>query len=136
MQVFLDTSATVPLILLDPHSEAAAKVWAVVDQAWAWNWMRVEAEAALTRRRALPESWKQWRSLSQQVRWLEPSASFLSELCAFNRSMGLRSADAGHLFVCDRVMQAVPSLILATFDKELRRAADRIGIPVLPAAVD
>ena len=130
MQVYLDTSAAVPLILQEPHSKAAVSAWKHVTQAWAWQWMRVEAEAALIRRKAGPEAWRRWRALSSRIEWLSFDESLFDQVCTFNRSLGLRAADASHLFVCDRALRAVPSLTLLTFDSEMRDAAQRIGVPV------
>jgi len=42
----------------------------------------------------------------------------------------LRAADAGHLFVFDRLFTEFPSLVLLTLDKELALAARNIGLPL------
>ncbi len=130
MQIYLDTSAVIPLLLQEPHSEAARKVWEHVEQAWTWDWMKVEAESALLRRKAVPDAWRQWRALAGQIRWLKPPETFIDDLCNFNRALGLRAADAGHLFVCDRAMNVIPSMTLVTFDTEMRKAARRMGLPL------
>lgn len=132
MQAYIDTSAVIPLILQEPHSPSAISVQQQIETGWAWKWMRVEAEAALIRRKAPPEAWRVWHTLAQRIQWLDAGSDFDEGVCTFNRSIGLRAADAGHLLVCDRAMAVIPSLVLFSFDEEMRAAAQRIGIAVTP----
>lgn len=130
MDLFFDTSAVVPLLLVEPHSERAVAAWEQVERVFAWRWMEVGVEAALGRRQAPPEAWAQWRAVSGSVHWLEMESSLWGELRAFNRSLKLRAADAGHLFVFDRALGAVPELKLVSFDREMVDAAGELGLPV------
>jgi predicted nucleic acid-binding protein len=130
MQLFFDTSAVVALVLKEAHSNAARETWSECDQAWAWDWMTVEAEAALTRRKANATAWQSWRVLSGQFNLVSLDPSSLEALCAFNRSLGLRAADAGHLFVHDRLLRTLPEAQLFTFDREQITSAQRLGLPI------
>ena len=129
MHLFLDTSAVIPLLLQGPHTSGALNAIAQADRLFAWRWMQVEAEAALTRRRASPAAWSEWRQLASTLHWLELSESSLPALCAFNRPLRLRAADAGHLFVLDRAITVVPELHLVTFDNEMQAAAYTCDAP-------
>jgi predicted nucleic acid-binding protein len=128
MQSFFDTSAVIPLLLDEPNSQAALNAWDQTETAWAWRWMQVEAEAALARRNANSWQWRQWRELIQYFHWVEMDPSDWVHLCNFNRALKLRSADAGHLFMNDRLVMSIPSLVLITFDKEMATAASTLGI--------
>jgi predicted nucleic acid-binding protein len=133
MPAFFDTSAIVPLILKEPHSGAAGSVWKQTSRRIAWQWLRVEVEAALVRRIAPPEAWTRWYVIESAMDWVEPEAGWLEHLRAFNRGAGLRSADAGHLYLMERCLRGAPGLRLVTFDHEMRRAAARRGIALEPS---
>lgn len=132
MELFFDTSAIVPLILVEPHSESALEAWQRAERVWAWRWLSVEAEAALGRRRAHPEAWAQWRSLAASINWLDLDPEAWDQLRSFNRPLRLRAADAGHLFIFDRAISVIPEMVLVNFDRELAEAADLLGLPSLP----
>lgn len=127
MDVFFDTSVIVPLLIREPGSVRAVKIWQRTELAWAWEWAIVETEAALIRRHTPPKAWAQWRTLSQRIQFLKLDGE-LSAVSEFNRLLALRAADAGHLFVCDRLARQRPHLQLATFDTEMRAAAGRLGL--------
>jgi predicted nucleic acid-binding protein len=129
---FFDTSAVVPLVISEPHSEAAGKLWAESTTRFAWQWLRVEAEAALVRRKVPPVGWSHWRKIEDAIHWIEPERNWLQQLRSFNRGVGLRAADAGHLYVMERSLHSVPELQLVTFDREMRAAAENRGIACLP----
>jgi predicted nucleic acid-binding protein len=130
MQAFFDTSAIVPMLITEPHSNRALRAYKAAERVWAWRWMQIEAEAALNRRRAQHESWQQWRILARHIQWLDLESGYHETLCAFNRSLGLRAADAGHLFIFDRAARAITSLKLVTFDDEMKVAANQLGMAV------
>lgn len=135
MEVFFDTSVIVPLLIEEPGSARATEIWEHTQQAWAWDWALVETEAALTRRRSPPEAWAQWRSLTRRVQFLRLRDE-LAEVAEFNRLLALRAADAGHLFVCDRLVRSKPEIQLATFDPEMQAAAARLGLGVVGEDTD
>jgi predicted nucleic acid-binding protein len=132
MLAFFDTSAIVPLILREPHSEEARKVWGGTVRRVAWQWLQVEVEAALIRRAAPPGAWVRWRVIESAIDWVEAPSDWLEPLRSFNRGVGLRSADAGHIYLMEQCLQGVPELRLVTFDKEMRHAAAKRGIYVEP----
>lgn len=123
MHLFFDTSAVVPLLLQEPGSKAAGEAYVAGETFYAWNWMRVETEAALVRRRADAATWRNWRSLQRCFMWLGLPESATGEVSAFNRELGLRAADAGHLFVFEKATAAIQDLRLVTLDKEMAAAA-------------
>ena len=130
MDTFWDTSALVALLLREPHTAAAQAAWRKTARAWAWRWAALEAESALLRRKAPPEAWEAWARLCGALRLVELDDPQLDALRAFNRALGLRAADAAHLFVCQRAAEAIPGLRLVCHDAEMTRAARRIGLRV------
>jgi len=129
---FFDTSAILPLLLDEPDSEVATGLWYQATERYAWQWLRIETEAALVRRKAPVASWEYWRGLETSVNWVEPEAGWLKNLRLFNRGIGLRAADAGHLFLMEQCMVHEPTLRLVTLDKEMREAAATRGLSCLP----
>jgi predicted nucleic acid-binding protein len=130
VRIFWDSSAVVPLLLEEANSASALNVWREAGESMAWEWLRVEVEAALIRRMADAATWGQWRSLQRTITFVHLEAEELPALLALNRGCGLRAADAGHLFVLDRLCTELPDLSLLTFDGELSGAARVIGLPV------
>ncbi len=131
MNSFFDTSAVVPLVFLEPHSGLARKAWDASTLRLGWKWLRVEADAALVRRKASTEAWNLWRSIEGTIHWVEPEGDWYEHLRTFNRGAGLRAADAGHLHVMERCTRAIPDLVLVTFDQEMTEAANRRGLNLL-----
>ncbi|MDA3873947.1 MAG: type II toxin-antitoxin system VapC family toxin [Kiritimatiellae bacterium] len=132
MKLFFDTSAWVPLLLNESSSDSMWEMKTKADELWAWSWMQVETEATLTRRKADSTAWKTWHQLKNEVTWVDVDPAKLDTLCAFNRALGLRAADAGHLFMFDLLFSEVSELEFVTLDREQADAARRIGLPVLP----
>ncbi len=127
---FFDTSAVLPLFVHEPRTQDAQTAYDAVDSIFAWSWMRVEAEAGLLRRRANALVWREWRSWLRHVTWLDLEPTHLDALCSFNRGLALRAADAGHLYVLELALRAVPDMVLITFDGEMQKAAERLQMPV------
>ncbi len=130
MKAFFDTSAIVPLIFQEPHSTKATQAWCNSTLRLGWEWLRVEAEAALVRRRGNPAAWNLWRRVEAGVHWIEPEGEWLDRLKTFNRGVGLRAADAGHVYLMEGCAAALPDLVLITFDLEMAEAAKKRGICV------
>ena len=65
-----------------------------------------------------------------EIGWLDLQEENLEGLCAFNQAIGLRAADAGHLYVFDRALAAIPTLQLLCFDREVFKAAKTLKLPV------
>ncbi len=130
MQLFWDSSAIVAALLLEPRTNEAQTAWSRMRQSFAWHWLVVEVEAALGRRRANPATWADWRAMAAQIGWLDLDHASLPQLCAFNRTLKLRAADAGHLFVFERAISVMPELQLVAFDGEMAVAAQNLALPV------
>ena len=131
MEVFWDTSGLVATLLKEPGTSDALRAWGQTSRVWCWRWLQVEMEAALSRRSAPGTAWAQWRKLAGAIDWLDFDHAQYPALCAFNRPLRLRAADAGHLFVCDRAASTLPSLHLYTQDKEMAVAANTLGLSLL-----
>lgn len=131
MKTFFDTSAIVPLIFREPHSAQARKIWEASTLRTGWEWLRAEAESALCRRRADAAAWTLWRIIEGSVNWVEPEGPWLDALKSFNRGVGLRAADAGHLYLMEQCSAGIPDLVLATFDGDMASAAGRRGLRVM-----
>ena len=130
MHLFWDTSAVIPLVFQEPHTSRAHRARADGERALAWSWMRVEAEAALLRRRAGAEHWRELSKLLSAFMWLQMSPAEESALCLFNRPLGLRASDAGHLYVFSKTTAAISGIQLVTFDQEIKSAAATCSLPL------
>ena len=62
--------------------------------------------------------------------WIELPDSEIEAVCKFNRNFGLRAADAAHLFIADRLSRSMHSLTLASLDKEMCEAAQKLKLPL------
>ncbi|MGA0333145.1 MAG: hypothetical protein ACO3N7_03960 [Kiritimatiellia bacterium] len=135
MKIFFDTSAWVPLLLKEDASERMWNTKLKATEIWAWRWMQIETEAALSRRQASSECWRNWYLLKPEVKWVDLDRQELDTLCSFNRALKLRSADAGHLFVFDRLFSELPELFLLSLDKEMTVAAKELNLPLHPQSI-
>lgn len=123
MIAYWDTSALLPLILQEPHTAAAVEAAALVTLNYGWDWMQVEAEAALRRRNAPHSAVKSLRTQLQSFHWLSVTPTDHDMVCSLNSRHRLRAADAGHLFCLRRVAHVFPEIQFVCFDKELSAAA-------------
>ena len=130
MRLFLDTSALVPLLVAEVHTAAAQRAWRDADSIFAWEWMRVEAEAALLRRQLLGQTQTALNELCAAIHFVASPDGWIPELCRFNRPLRLRAADAGHVYMMSRCAESVPDLHLVTFDEEMKHAATVMSLPV------
>lgn len=125
---FFDTSAVLPLVLPEEHSQSMRKAWPTFSERWGWSWILVEGEAALTRQKANVAAWQEWNRIARSLTLVELDPKDHAALRAFNRSLGLRAADAAHLFLCDRLQRLLDELQLVTFDREMKHAAERCSM--------
>lgn len=130
MHLFWDTSAVIPLVFQEAHSAQAARAHAAARWAFGWSWMRVEAEAALLRRRAGAQHWQELQKLASSFIWLELPPNEESAVRQFNRPLGLRASDAAHLYVFSKASGVDPAMQLVTFDQEMQSAALNCSLPV------
>jgi hypothetical protein len=90
----------------------------------------VEIEAALSRRAVPSQTWVAWKNLVESIHWVNLTTETYPQLRAFNRALKLRAADAGQLFVMDRLLGVIPELKLVSFDEEMLQAAAVLNLPV------
>lgn len=90
----------------------------------------METEAALSRRTISPLICGEWRELQTSIQWLDTGADIFPLICMFNRNLRLRAADAGHLFVFEKLIGVIPSIRLVTFDQEMKDAAVGLAMQV------
>ena len=90
----------------------------------------MEAEAALVRQKADADAWAEWSRVARSLTLVELDSRDHGALRAFNRGLGLRAADAGHLFLFDRLGRELDGLQLATFDREMTEAAKELAMPI------
>jgi len=131
--IFWDSSAVVSLIFEEPQTAQAKEAWSESREFWAWEWMNVEVEAAIIRRNVSSRGWEIWRKIQPAFNGLSMEASELTTLMALNRGCRLRAADAGHLYVFDRLSTALPETELLTFDMEMARAAEKLALRLHPS---
>ena len=130
MRVYFDTSAILPLVLPEVHSEAVRRAWPDFSERWAWSWLVVEAEAALIRQKADADAWAEWNRVARSLTLVELNPREQAALRAFNRGLGLRAADAGHLFIFDRLTRELDELRLLTLDREMIQVAKDFSMPM------
>ena len=123
-----DTSAILPLIFDEPHSRGARLAQAATRCCYAWSWLKVEACAALARRRASPEQWDALSRLLEAIHFIDIPAGRLDALCQSNREWRLRATDAGHLFCFQLAAYVIPEMEFVCFDDEIVTAASKAGM--------
>ena len=140
MIAYLDTSAAIPLLIDEPGSVAAGRLWDDADRVVSVRLLQVEARAALAQAHRLGRL--DGRGLRAAARALDllvaeidhveiderlvQSAGELAELHA------LRGYDAVHLAAALSVGDA--ELVVVTGDRELARAASAAGLSVASTA--
>lgn len=133
--LFWDTSALLPLMVKESFSPVVRKIWAEHDSFHAWDWVLVEVDAALIRRKAGHEIWQDWRNVQKRLCLYSLENKDIQTLRTLNRGIGLRAADAGHLFLFHTLVHSISDMALLTFDREMATAAQRLGLRVHPACI-
>ena len=123
MDLFWDTSAVVPLIFKELHTASALKAFERGEGFFAWDWLAVETEAALSRRKARSSQWEKWGEISRLFQWVHLPPPEWLEIRKQNRIWMLRAADAAHLYAFSRIARILPEVRLVTFDEEQRALA-------------
>lgn len=134
MDCFWDTSAVVPLILREVHSRRAVTIYDQVVNFFAWDWMQLETEAALSRRQAHRKEWETWERVRALFQWVHIPRTEWLEIQNYNREWRLRAADAAHMYAFTRLNSIRPSLHLITFDADQLVLAQRKRWPFLSSA--
>lgn len=125
MVLFWDSSAVLPLIFKEVHSEAALEAWQSGTAHLAWDWMEVETHAAVLRRTFDSSHLRAWRLRLEQFSLFGLPPDAHRNIMACNQQWGLRSADAGHVFLLGELRIEFPEIRLVTFDQEMIHFARR-----------
>lgn len=130
MLTFWDTSAIIACIIQERHSVDAMVARDQATVLYAWDWLQVEAECALMRRRQDEAAWQDWGRMKIQLQWKTIEPNIYDDLLVLNRSLGLRSADAGHLYLFHRLAHHLKEITLVSFDDEMIAAARKLKLRV------
>ncbi|CAN5569615.1 type II toxin-antitoxin system VapC family toxin [soil metagenome] len=140
MIVYFDTSAVVKLLVEEDGADLARRAWAAADVvafsllvepearsalAAAARQNRIDAGQAQTAKSEL--SWRLMRGAR-----IEVTASICARAGDLADQHALRGYDAVHLA---SAMAAGPELMLASWDRDLRSAAETEGMGLIPAAL-
>jgi predicted nucleic acid-binding protein len=132
--VYFDTSAFVPLLVVEAGTPAGRELWEAADEVAASRLLYVEAAAALARAHrlgrmtsrqhrasitALDDLWQDFRVLEVDDAVVVRAAE-LADRCA------LRGYDAVHCASAERI--DAPDLVIASGDKEVLGACAVLGI--------
>lgn len=142
MRVLADASALVKLLVDEEGHEHAVSIWEAADSVLASRLAYPEIRSALARaerrgrlgagghrnaKRVLEEIWDR----VDVVELSDPVARGAAEVA---EAFGLRAGDAVHL--SSALLLADDDLLLATWDRDLGRAARRAGLAVVPPSSD
>ncbi len=134
MIVYVDTSALVPLIISEPTSTAAQRLWDAAGRVVATPLVYVEAHAALAQaqrlgritlaqlRRGLTEL----AVLDQQLDRIEVTHALVTFAGTIAERHALRAYDAVHL--AGALSLSDPSVVFATGDQRLAAVASTAGL--------
>jgi len=124
------------MVLSEPSEKISERIWNSGHAHIAWDWLRVEAESACVRRKARHLDWSNYRKLISEFTFVSLNPEEHEHLLMFNRSLGLRSADAGHLFLASLFFRDHFDSFLVTFDKEMIEAAQKLALPLHPLCLE
>jgi len=132
--VYFDTSAFVPLLVIEPGTSLARELWDSADEVVTTRLLYVEAAAALARARrmgritggnhraaidSLDDLWRDFRVMEVDEAVTRRAAE-LADRC------GLRGYDAMHCACAERI--DAPDLVVASGDKEVLTACAELGL--------
>ena len=129
--LFWDTSAFVSLVFIEPESDRASRALTNGETHHAWDWMAVEANAALVRRGATLEHHDLLKAHLDRMHWHSLPPEALEQVIHKNLDWKLRAADAGHLFCLQQLHLVDRRFQLVSFDAEMCRAAASNGLMVV-----
>ena len=137
---YFDASALVKLVIEEPGSDDAARLWDGADALFASRVAHPEVRAALAaarRARRLDEAGARaavaaWDELAPALRRVELTAEVETLAGELADEHGLSGLDAVHLASALVVGAAAP-VVLATWDQRLARAATQVGLATLGA---
>jgi predicted nucleic acid-binding protein len=132
--VYFDTSAVVPIVVEEPSSTVASRLWDEADRVVSSRLVYAEARAALaTARRlgrigasGLREAVLAFEGLYDQLDLIEVTEGLVREAGGLAERLGLRGYDALHLASARLIADA--ETVLATADRGLFAAARAVGL--------
>ncbi len=125
---YWDTSALIGIVFQESHTPAALKARDEGKRWLGWDWMQIEAHAAVARRGGKSADFKSLRLLLDQFEFLSFGRGEYPDLMKILGKHRLRSAGAGHLFCLLKAKKLVRDLAFVCFDAELNRAAEAEGV--------
>jgi len=132
--VYFDTSAIVPIVIEEPSSMVASRLWDEADRVVSSRLVYAEGRAALAmaRRldrldeRGLREAVDDFESLHDQLDVIEVTDGLIRDAGGLAEQLSLRGYDAVHLASARLVDD--PEMVLAAGDQSLLAAAGALGI--------
>lgn len=140
MIVYFDTSALLPVLIEEPGSTVAARLWDEAERVLSVRLLYPEARAALAQAvrvgripsRSLPALVDAFESLYAQLDQMEIDDTLVRRAGNLAEDHGLRGYDAVHLAGAERVNGT--DVVLAAGDAALLEAARSLGISVARTA--
>jgi predicted nucleic acid-binding protein len=133
--VYFDTSALIPLLIAEPGSTVAGRVWDTADRVVSTRLVYPEARAALAvahrqdrlTTRQHRAAVRNFDGLYRQLDIVEIDAALAAHSGDLAERHGLRGSDAVHLAAA--LLLQDPDLVLAAGDHDLLTAASTAGLP-------
>lgn len=134
MIVYFDTSALLPIVIEEPTSATASRLWDDADRVVSSRLVYVEGRAALAMARRMDRldehqlrtAVEDFEAVHEQLDFIEVTENLVGEAGALAEQFGLRGYDAVHL-ASARLLND-PELVLAAGDQTLLGAARAAGI--------
>jgi hypothetical protein len=134
MIVYFDTSAIVPIVIEEPSSIGASRLWDEADRVVSSRLVYAEGRAALAMarqldridERGLREAVDDFESLHDQLDVIEITEGLIREAGGLAEQLNLRGYDAVHLASARLVDD--PEMVLAAGDQSLLAAARAVGM--------
>lgn len=132
--MYFDTSAIVPIVIDEPSSAVASRLWDEADRVVSSRLVYAEGRAALAMahrldridERELREAVDNFESLQDQLDVIEVTERLIREAGGLAEQLSLRGYDAVHLASARLVDDA--EMVLAAGDQSLLVAAQAIGL--------
>lgn len=134
MIVYFDTSAVVPIVIDEPSSGVAARLWDEADRVVSSRLLYAEARAAFAMARrlgridvsGLRRAARAFEHLFDQLDVVEVTESLVRKAGSLAEQLELRGYDAVHL--ASAMLVAEAETVLATGDRALLTAARSLGL--------
>lgn len=134
MIVYFDTSALLPIVIEEPTSATASRLWDEADRVVSSRLVYVEGRAALAMARRMDRldqrqmrtAVEDFEAVGEQLDFIEVTENLVGAAGALAEQFGLRGYDAVHLASAQQLND--PELVLAAGDHALLDAARVVGI--------